>query len=90
MTLPGSVIALFLLLALGLLLGGRFAVQLSVEGRVKQPPGGQGLSRGADHRRRRRGRLVVRELMRNPGLHMRPVGFSTTTRGSSASRTSTD
>ena len=74
-TLPASVIALFLLLALALLLGARFIVHLVVEGRVRSfrvakgardvliVGGGEG------------GRLVVRELVRNPQLRLRPVGF---------------
>jgi FlaA1/EpsC-like NDP-sugar epimerase len=74
-TLPASVIALFLLLTLALLLGARFAVHLVVEGRVRSFStmksarnvliigGGQG------------GRLVARELVRNPQLRLRPVGF---------------
>ena len=74
-TLPASVIALFLLLALALLIGARFLVHLVVEGRVRNfraardardvliVGGGQG------------GRLVVRELARNPQLRLRPVGF---------------
>jgi FlaA1/EpsC-like NDP-sugar epimerase len=74
-TLPASVIALFLLLSLALLIGSRFAVHLVGEGRVRTfraipgarevliVGGGQG------------GRLVARELVRNPQLHMRPVGF---------------
>ena len=74
-TLPGSVIALFFLLALALLIGARFLVHIVVEGRVHSfrvakgardvliIGGGQG------------GRLVVRELIRNPQLRLRPVGF---------------
>jgi FlaA1/EpsC-like NDP-sugar epimerase len=74
-TLPASVIALFLLLTLALLLGARFLVHLVVEGRVRNfrvekgardvlvVGGGEG------------GRLVVRELVRNPQLRLRPVGF---------------
>jgi FlaA1/EpsC-like NDP-sugar epimerase len=74
-TLPASVIALFCLLMLALLLGARFLVHLIVEGRVRSfavakgaravliVGGGQG------------GRLVARELVRNPQLRLRPVGF---------------
>jgi FlaA1/EpsC-like NDP-sugar epimerase len=74
-TLPAGVIALFLLLCLALLLAGRFAVHLATEGRVRTfradkhardvlvVGGGEG------------GHLVVRELARNPGLRMRPVGY---------------
>jgi FlaA1/EpsC-like NDP-sugar epimerase len=69
------VIALFILLALALLIGVRFIVHLVVEGRVRSfrvamgardvliIGGGEG------------GRLVVRELVRNPQLRMRPVGY---------------
>src|SRR5438105_1319789 len=73
--MPASVVALFLLLTLALLIGVRFLVHLIVEGRVRRfrvakgardvliVGGGQG------------GRLVVRELARNPQLRLRPVGF---------------
>jgi FlaA1/EpsC-like NDP-sugar epimerase len=73
--LPVGVIAMFLLLAVALLVGARFVVHLVVEGRVRSfrvakgardvliVGGGQG------------GRLVVKELVRNPQLRMRPVGF---------------
>jgi FlaA1/EpsC-like NDP-sugar epimerase len=72
---PPSVIALFFLIALALLLGVRFVVHLVAQGRVRSfrvakgardvliVGGGEG------------GRLVVRELARNPGLGLRPVGF---------------
>src|SRR5581483_2340984 len=74
-TLPASVIALFFLLTLTLMLGARFLVHLVVEGRVRSfrvsrdardvliVGGGDG------------GRLVARELARNPQLRLRPVGF---------------
>src|SRR5437588_397161 len=73
--LPAGVIALFVLLAFALLIGARFVVHLVVEGRVRSfrvaigardvliVGGGEG------------GRLVVRELVRNPQLRMRPVGY---------------
>ncbi|HEY6398589.1 MAG TPA: nucleoside-diphosphate sugar epimerase/dehydratase [Solirubrobacteraceae bacterium] len=73
--LPISVIAMFFLLAVALLVAARFVVHLVVEGRVRSfrvakgardvliVGGGQG------------GRLVVKELVRNPQLRMRPVGF---------------
>jgi len=74
-TLPASVIALFLLLALAFLVAARFAVHLVVEGRVRSFRVAKGardvlIVGGGDG-----GRLVVRELVRNPELRMRPVGF---------------
>ena len=74
-TLPASVIALFFLLMLALLLGARFLVHLIVEGRVRSFRVQKGardvlVVGGGDG-----GRLVVRELARNPELRMRPVGF---------------
>ncbi len=74
-TLPGSVISLFFLLALLFLVGARFAVQLITDGRVRTLRVGKGFREalvigGGDG-----GRLVVRELMRNPQLNLRPVGF---------------
>ncbi len=73
--LPLSVIALFLLVTLVLLIGWRFAVHLVREGRV----GGLRSVRGAREvlivGAGEGGRLVVRELMRNPDLRLRPVGF---------------
>ena len=74
-TLPGSVIALFFLLALAFLIGARFLVHLVVEGRVRSFRAGKGardvvIVGGGDG-----GRLVVRELIRNPQLRLRPVGF---------------
>jgi len=73
--LPGSVIALFFLLALALLIGARFLVHLVVEGRVRSFRAAKGardalIVGGGDG-----GRLVVRELIRNPQLRLRPVGF---------------
>ena len=73
--LPASVIALFLLLSIALLIGARFAVQLVTDGRVR------GLRAGAGAREvlivggGEGGRLVVRELLRNKSLGLRPVGF---------------
>src|ERR1700760_3269726 len=72
--LPGSVIALFFLLALALLIGARFLVHLVVEGRVRSFRAAKGardalIVGGGDG-----GRLVVRELIRNPQLRLRPVG----------------
>jgi FlaA1/EpsC-like NDP-sugar epimerase len=74
-TLPASVIALYFLLMLVLLLGARFLVHLIVEGRVRSFSLQKGardvlIVGGGDG-----GRLVVRELARNPQLRMRPVGF---------------
>ncbi len=73
--LPGSVIALFFLLALVMLIGARFLVHLVVEGRVHSFRVAKGardvlIVGGGDG-----GRLVVRELIRNPQLRLRPVGF---------------
>src|SRR6476620_5702210 len=74
-TLPASVIAMFFLLMLVLLLGARFFVHLIVEGRTRSFRVQKGardalIVGGGDG-----GRLVVRELARNPQLRMRPVGF---------------
>jgi FlaA1/EpsC-like NDP-sugar epimerase len=73
--LPVGVISLFFLLTLALLVGSRFAVQLFTDGRVRSFRVGKGAREvlvigGGDG-----GRLVVRELMRNPELGLRPVGF---------------
>jgi FlaA1/EpsC-like NDP-sugar epimerase len=73
--LPISVVALNLLLGMALLLGWRAAVHLVVEGRARPPRAAKGAREvlivgGGDG-----GRLVVRELVRNPALGMRPVGF---------------
>ena len=74
-TMPASVIALFLLLAVALLVGARFIVHLVIEGRARSfraSPGARDvlIVGGGDG-----GRLVVRELARNPQLGLRPVGF---------------
>jgi FlaA1/EpsC-like NDP-sugar epimerase len=74
-TLPASVIALFFLLTLTLLIGARFLVHLIVEGRVRSFRVSKGardvlIVGGGDG-----GRLVARELARNPQLRLRPVGF---------------
>jgi FlaA1/EpsC-like NDP-sugar epimerase len=74
-TLPAGVIALFLLLSLALLIAARFVVHLIVEGRVRSFRSTAGAREvlivgGGDG-----GRLVARELARNPQLQMRPVGF---------------
>jgi FlaA1/EpsC-like NDP-sugar epimerase len=72
---PSSVIALFFLMMLALLLGARFLVHLVTEGRVRSFRVAKGardvlVIGGGDG-----GRLVVRELARNPALRLRPVGF---------------
>jgi FlaA1/EpsC-like NDP-sugar epimerase len=74
-TMPASVIALFALLSLALLLAARFIVHLVVEGRARSfrsSPGARDvlIVGGGEG-----GRLVVRELARNPQLGLRPVGF---------------
>src|SRR5205807_194570 len=74
-TLPASVIAMFVLLAMALLVAGRFIVHLVVEGRARSFRAVKGardvlIVGGGDG-----GRLVVRELARNPQLGLRPVGF---------------
>ncbi len=73
--LPGSVIALFFLLSLALLVGARFVVQLITEGRVRSIRVGKGARDVLVVGGGEGGRLVVRELMRNPALGLRPVGF---------------
>jgi FlaA1/EpsC-like NDP-sugar epimerase len=74
-TLPAGVVALFLLLSLTLLIGSRFVVHFVAEGRVRSFRAAKGardvlIVGGGDG-----GRLVVRELARNPQLRLRPVGF---------------
>jgi FlaA1/EpsC-like NDP-sugar epimerase len=73
--LPATVIALFLLLSIALLIGARFAVQLITDGRVR----GFGADAGAREvliiGGGEGGRMVVRELLRNKSLGLRPVGF---------------
>jgi FlaA1/EpsC-like NDP-sugar epimerase len=73
--LPASVIVLFFLLALALLVGARFAVQLLVEGRIRSFRAGKGAREVLVIGGGEGGRLVVRELLRNPQLGLRPVGF---------------
>jgi FlaA1/EpsC-like NDP-sugar epimerase len=73
--LPATVIALFFLIAVALLIGARFLVHLVIEGRVQSVRAAKGardalIVGGGDG-----GRLVVRELIRNPQLRLRPVGF---------------
>ena len=74
-TLPGGVIVLFFLLSLAFLLGSRVILHLVVEGRLNSFRPVKGAREvlivgGGDG-----GRLVVRELIRNPELGMRPIGF---------------
>jgi FlaA1/EpsC-like NDP-sugar epimerase len=66
---------LFFLLSLALLVGARFAVQLIGEGRIRSITANRGgrevlIVGGGEG-----GRLVARELMRNPELGLRPAGF---------------
>jgi FlaA1/EpsC-like NDP-sugar epimerase len=74
-TMPAGVIALFLLLTLVLLVAARFIVHLVAEGRVRSFRVGKGardiliVGGGSG------GRLVARELIRNPQLRLRPIGF---------------
>jgi FlaA1/EpsC-like NDP-sugar epimerase len=74
-TLPASVIALFLLLTLALLVAARFLVHLVIEGRVKSFRVAKGARDVLIVGGGGGGRLVVRELIRNPQLRLRPVGF---------------
>jgi FlaA1/EpsC-like NDP-sugar epimerase len=74
-TLPGGVIALFFLLTLALLLGSRVLVLLVVEGRLRSFRTVKGAREALIVGGGEGGRLVVRELARNPQLQMRPVGF---------------
>jgi FlaA1/EpsC-like NDP-sugar epimerase len=73
--LPASVIALFLLLSMALLLGARFAVQLVTDGRVRLFGADAGAREVLIVGGGEGGRLVVRELLRNKSLGLRPVGF---------------
>ncbi|MBV8999359.1 MAG: polysaccharide biosynthesis protein [Solirubrobacterales bacterium] len=73
--LPGSVIALFALLALTLLIAARFLVHLVTEGRVRSFRAAKGARDVLIVGGGSGGRLVVRELIRNPQLRLRPVGF---------------
>ena len=73
--LPASVAVLFLLMTFALLSSVRFLTHLVTEGRIRNFRVAKGtrdvLIVGAGEG----GRLVVRELLRNPELRMRPVGF---------------
>jgi FlaA1/EpsC-like NDP-sugar epimerase len=73
--LPASIIALYFLLSLALLVGARFVVQLITNGRVRSLTSGKGARNVLIVGGGEGGRLVVRELTRNPGLGLRPVGF---------------
>jgi FlaA1/EpsC-like NDP-sugar epimerase len=74
-TMPASVIAMFLLLAFALLLAARFIVHLVVEGRARSFRASKGARDVLIVGGGEGGRLVVRELARNPQLGLRPVGF---------------
>ncbi|CAB4870037.1 MAG: NAD-dependent epimerase/dehydratase family protein [Actinobacteria bacterium] len=73
--MPAGVMVLFLLLALVALVASRVAVHLFFERKVRGFRSGRGyqdvlIIGGGDG-----GRLVVREMARNPDLRMRPIGF---------------
>ena len=74
-TLPASVIALSMLLTLALLVGARFLVHLVVEGRVRSFRVAKGARDVLIVGGGSGGRLVARELIRNPQLRLRPIGF---------------
>ena len=74
-TLPASVIALFLLMTLALLVGARFLVHFVVEGRIRSFRVGKGAREVLIVGGGQGGRLVARELVRNPQLRLQPVGF---------------
>ncbi len=73
--LPASVAVLFLLLMLTLLAGARFLTHLITQGRIRNLRVVKGTREVLIVGAGEGARLVVRELMRNPGLRMRPVGF---------------
>jgi FlaA1/EpsC-like NDP-sugar epimerase len=75
LNLPGSIVALFFLLTAGMLIAARFAVQFITDGRVRNPTVGKNARQVLVVGGGEGGRLVVRELMRNPQLNLRPVGF---------------
>ena len=72
---PLSVIAPFLLLSFAMLAGARFVTHAISEGRVHSMSAPKGTREVLIVGAGEGGRLVARELMRNPGLQMRPVGF---------------
>jgi len=74
-TLPLSVVALFFLLLLALLLGARFLVHAVLDGRVRTFRTAKGARNVLIVGGGQGGRLVARELVRNPQLRLRPVGF---------------
>ncbi len=74
-TLPASVIALFMLLTLALLVGARFLVHFVIEGRVRSFRVAKGARDVLIVGGGSGGRLVARELIRNPQLRLRPIGF---------------
>jgi FlaA1/EpsC-like NDP-sugar epimerase len=73
--LPAGVVALYFLLALAFLLGVRFLIHLIVEGRARTLRVAKGAREVLIVGGGEGGRLVARELVRNPQLAMRPVGF---------------
>ena len=73
--LPASVAVLFLLMMSALLAGTRFLTHLVTEGRIRNLRVAKGTREVLVVGAGEGGRLVVRELMRNPELRMRPVGF---------------
>jgi FlaA1/EpsC-like NDP-sugar epimerase len=73
--LPVSVIVMFLLLSFALLAGARFVTLTIREGRVRSINTPKGTREVLIVGAGEGGRLVARELMRNPELRMRPVGF---------------
>jgi FlaA1/EpsC-like NDP-sugar epimerase len=73
--MPVGIAAMWVLLTLFLMAGVRFLVHLLFEGRARGFRAAKGardvlIVGGGDG-----GRLVVRELVRNPNLRLRPVGF---------------
>ena len=75
LTIPIGVLALFFLLTLTMVVGSRFAA------RLLHDPRARGFRPSKDARRilivgaGDGGRLVLREIVRNPGLRLNPVGF---------------
>ena len=75
LTLPTGVLALFLLLQLALIMGARFLARVVYERPIKgfraSPDARRVLIVGAGDG----GRLVLREILKNPSLNYIPVGF---------------